>query len=273
MAAKHGIRLGEVQETLLIPLYMRALETQRPDAICRDEQALEIVGSIDYDFSKFDDAAILQLDIAIRTEILDEVTVAFMARHPDAIVVNLGAGLDGRFLRLDNGQVTWFDLDLPDVIELRRQFFTETARNRFLAKSFLEESWIDDLCRKESQPVLLLAEGVTPYLEERHVRELCALIATRLPGAEFVFQSISPNYVNRQDIVPAVNRTKAVFKWGITSGRELEKWDPRYEFLAEWAFIDRHRLRWWSVRKWWFLPPVYCDLRDVMKITYVRFRR
>lgn len=46
--------LKGVPETLLVPLYARAVETQRPDAICRDLQAVAMMAKIDYDFSKFD---------------------------------------------------------------------------------------------------------------------------------------------------------------------------------------------------------------------------
>ena len=40
-------------------------------------------------------------------------------RNPQAAVVHLGCGLDTRFERVDNGQVEWFDLDIPDVMALR----------------------------------------------------------------------------------------------------------------------------------------------------------
>jgi O-methyltransferase involved in polyketide biosynthesis len=267
--SKHRIQLGDVQETLLIPLYMRALETRRPDAILRDDKAVEIVDAIDYDFAKFDSPH-MQLEIAVRTEILDEEVGAFIARRPQCMVVNLGAGLDGRFFRVDNGQVLWIDLDLPDAIDLRGRFYPPSARNRLLACSAFDYRWMDELDRGPATPVLLIAEGFFPYIEQRDVRDLFSQVARRLPGAEFLFQTTSPKYVNQQEIVPSVNRTKAVLKWGISSGRELSEWDPRYEFLAEWAFVDRHRSRWRTVLRWWFLPPIYRDLRQTMKITHMR---
>ncbi|WP_203665178.1 hypothetical protein [Streptomyces parvus] len=41
--------LGTVQETLLIPLYARAVENRKEQALLRDARAEEIVASIDYD--------------------------------------------------------------------------------------------------------------------------------------------------------------------------------------------------------------------------------
>ena len=118
-------KIAGVPETLLIPLYCRAMETQRPDGIIKDGKAVEMVQSIDYDFSRFDKARGSQVGVAIRTEILNEGVRAFTGKHPDATVVNLGAGLCTRFTRVDNGRVTWYELDLPEVIELRRKFFAE----------------------------------------------------------------------------------------------------------------------------------------------------
>lgn len=265
------VELGDVQETLLITLYLRAVESRRADAIIRDQRAIEIVDQIDYDFSKFDQAWIVQLDAAIRTEIFDERVLEFLARHPGSTIVNLGAGLDARFWRIDNGHVRWFDLDMPDSIELRQQFYSESDRNRFLAKSMLDFSWIDDIARTPDEPVLILAEGLLAYFDEAQVRSLFETIADRLPGAEFLFQTMSERYVRRRHRVQGVNRTKAVLKWGVPTGRDVARWDPRYEFLGEWAFIDRYRHRWRWLRWATWLPPVDRIVRQSMKITHLRF--
>jgi O-methyltransferase involved in polyketide biosynthesis len=266
-----AIQLGQVQETLLIPLYMRAKETNRPDAIITDPRAVDIVDSLDYDFRPFDAAWKVQLDVAIRTQIFDNIVREFVAANSNVIVVNLGAGLDGRFERFDNGQLRWFDLDLPDSIALRRQFYEESPRHVFLSQSAFDTSWLDHLKRDSNESVLILAEGLFCYFEEQDVRQLFITIADRLPGAEIAYQSISPRFVNQQHKVPAINSTQAVFRWGVETGRELEAWDPRIEFLEEWAFIDFHRPRWRYLRWATLLPPVYKILRDVMKITHMRF--
>lgn len=264
--------LGAVQETLLIPLYMRARETLRDDAIIRDPRAVEIVRGLDYDFRRFDTAWRVQLDVAIRTEILDQLVSDFVGRHPEALVVNLGAGLDGRFWRLDNGLVRWVDIDLPDAIELRGRYYSQSSRNRFLARSALDPRWFDEIGYAPGQPTLLVAEGLFCYFEEPQLRTLLADVAQRLPGAELVFQSISPRYVGRQDRVPAINRTRAEFRWGVHSGRELVQWDPRLEFRGEWAFIDRYPRRWRWLRYLRWFPAVDTHLREVMKITHLRIR-
>ncbi len=265
-----SLQLGVVQETLLIPLYFRALETGRPDGILRDPVAVQVVESLDYDFAKFDASTPVYLDIVIRTEIFDERVREFIRRHPRGTVINLGAGLCGRFTRVDNGTIHWFDLDMPDAIELRDRFFSEGPRNRHVARSMFDFGWLDEVEVADGEPVMVVAEGLFCYFTEEEVRGLLAAIAGRWPGAEILFQSISRRYVDRQQEVAAVNRTRAEFKWGVDHGAEVASWDPSYRFLGEWYFIDRHRSRWGGLRYRTWLPWVYRDVKQVMKISHLR---
>ena len=124
---------GGVPITMLIPLYARAAETQAPQPMIRDEDAVQMVAAIDYDYSTFADDAATLLGIAIRTQVLDEFAGEYIAQHPDACIINLGAGLDTRFSRVDNGRVRWYDLDLPESIAIRHQFIDR----KFYAKLLL----------------------------------------------------------------------------------------------------------------------------------------
>ncbi len=244
---KIDIDLGVVQETLLIPLYCRALESQRTDAIFHDQKAVEICRNLKYDFSVIDSEPFLHLEIAIRTEVFDKAIRQFLKNHPTATVVNLGAGLDGRFERVDNGQVRWFDLDMPDSIELRRKFYPESSRDTFIVKSMFDYSWIDDVLAQRidvSSPVLIVAEGLLLYFTEEQNKELFQQIANRLSNAHFLVHAICPEIAQDTSVCKSVAMTKATFKWGISEFRELEKWDPRFRVLKEWHFIKRHLWRW-----------------------------
>jgi O-methyltransferase involved in polyketide biosynthesis len=66
----------------------------------------------------------------------DVLVADFLRDHPEGTVVEIGCGLNTRFERLDNGRVHWFDLDLPDSIELRQRFFSDSDRRTTLAAWF-----------------------------------------------------------------------------------------------------------------------------------------
>lgn len=265
-------RLGGVPETLMIPLAMRAAESRRSDAIIHDPTAERIGAAVDYDFTPLAGAWMTQADVAVRTEIIDEILQSLLERHHRLVVANLGAGLDGRFDRLDNGRVRWFDIDLPEVIDLRRQFFTESDRRQFIPRSLLDFAWIDDLARHSDEHVLVVAEGVLHYFPEADVRGLLSQIADRLPGADLVMHTTSPSCVRYQSRNRVFKTFQAPFAWGIATARELTAWDTRIEFVSEEAFVDRHPSRWRWLRWAKALPFVGAELRASMKIAHLRFR-
>ena len=118
---------------MLITLWAKATELKERNPLLRDEKAAEIISKIDYDFSKFKKAKFSQAGVCVRASLIDEETRKFIAAHPDAVVIQLGAGLDARYERLGCPKVThWYDLDLPEVMQLRRQFFEETEQRSFL---------------------------------------------------------------------------------------------------------------------------------------------
>src|SRR5512139_3833756 len=150
--------LSGVPETLLITLYIRASESQRPDALIKDERAEAVVRQLDQEslrktLALTDDFS--RVAVILKGREFDRFAQDFLVRHPDAVVVHIGCGLDTRFERLDNGRVEWYDLDLPDVIDLRRKLVGgEGERHRFLACSVFESDWLSEIGAHRPRPVL-----------------------------------------------------------------------------------------------------------------------
>jgi len=208
----------------------------------------------------------------VRTEILDEATTAFIRQYPDASVVNMGAGLCTRFNRVDNGSITWYELDLPEAIEMRRRFFTETDRHRFIARSITDFSWMGQIQKSEKQPVLFIGEGLFMYFEEEEVKNIFIKIADHFPSAELLFEINGPASVGRSKRHDALSKTdgQAEFKWGPASGAVCEIWDARIRFIREWNYLDRHRDRWRFMRFFAYIPPLKRHIMN--KIVHMGFR-
>jgi O-methyltransferase involved in polyketide biosynthesis len=180
--------LSGVAETLLIPLYARALESQRPDAIMKDEKAVALVTQLRYDFDQVRKIRMNEGNKVARimlTREMDRYTRDFLSRHPDSVVVHIGCGLDSRFERVDNGQVEWYDLDLPDVIELRRELLgDERERYHLLACSVFDSAWLEALKVHSPRPFLFLAENVFVYFTEAQVKSLVLRLRDHFHCAE-----------------------------------------------------------------------------------------
>ena len=218
---KHEARLGAVQETLFIPLAARAIQTQRKHPVLRDPKAVELVRSIDYDTARYDRSA-GGLVTVLRTAIIDFWVRSFLAAHPAATVVELGTGLNTRFERVDNGQVHWFDLDLPDTIELRRAFFADTGRRRMIAASALDEDWLPDVARSRG-PYFFVADGVLVYLPEDQVMAMLARLAERFPGALLVLDTYPKRTLDQQHRLAAKKGIDARWAWSCDDPHSLER--------------------------------------------------
>ena len=221
MENKHQVRLGAVQETLFIPLAARARETQRKHPVLRDPKAVELVQSIDYDAGKYSRGA-GGLVTVLRTAIIDFWVRSFLAAHPAATVVEIGTGLNTRFERVDNGQVHWFDLDLPDVIELRRTFFADTDRRRTVAASVLAEEWLPAVAQSR-RPYFFVADGVLAYLPEEEVMAALARIAGQFPGALIALDTYPRQILDRQHRLAARKGIAARWAWARDDPRTLER--------------------------------------------------
>lgn len=245
-------KLEGIPETMLIPLWARAVETNKTNPIIKDDKALGMISRIDYDFTKFDKSWMSQVGVSIRTMLLDNATHDFMQQNPNAIVINLGAGLDTRFERLKHNNIDcWYDLDVPEAIELRRQFFTESDRNHFIAKSVLDFSWLDDI-NTTGKPVLIIAEGLLMYFTEDELKPLFKQLVTFLSGSEMLFEMLAPLLVGKSKHHDSLSEigSKVEFKWGLKDSREMETWHKGIRFAEEWNYFDYHKNRW----KWfWFI--------------------
>jgi len=229
--------LSGVPETLLIPLYVRAMESQRPDAMLKDEKAVELVTQMRLDFSRVRQIPMPELLKVMRiifTREMDRYARDFVSRHPQAVVVHIGCGLDTRFERVDNGRVEWYDLDLPDVIELRRKLVGgEGARHHFLAGSVLDNAWLDTVSAHRQRPFLFLAEGVFMYFKGAQVKSLVLTLRDHFPDAELVFDAFSPIMRWGHNVRVTRTRVGAYLHWALKHGQDLERWGDGIRLLDE----------------------------------------
>ena len=122
-------KLNGISETLFIPLAGRIYASERFSKLFYDKKLYELrmkLPEIELNFPKQNEYTYLAS--ACRSFNLDNEVKQFIKRFPEGTVVNMGAGLETSFFRVDNGKISWFDLDLPEVIELRKKFFDETDR-------------------------------------------------------------------------------------------------------------------------------------------------
>jgi len=182
--------LRDSEQTLLGPLHERAADARHPLSLLHDAWSLEISMRLAYDFSRLRPPT---RTAVVRTQLFDRVVGAFLAAHPTATLVELGAGLGTRFERLDNGTVRWFDVDRPRVVSLRRRLLPVSGRRMHVASSILERGW-DDLVATTAGPHCFVFEAVLGYLPCDAIRPLLTRIAARFSKATIVFD-LHPRWI------------------------------------------------------------------------------
>ncbi len=249
--------LSGVAETLLIPLTVRALETERPDALFRDETALYLIQKTGRDPEQLlaDISEESRVAVVLRSREFDRRVQKFLKEHTEAAVVQLGCGLDTRFLRVDDGRVEWFDLDLPEVIGLRRRLIGgEGVRHHSLAHSALDLTWLEALSACQNRPFLFLAESVLIYFDEAQVRSLVLTLQANFPGAELLFDAFTPFFIWANNL--RVSRTGIGVRcsWGLKRPRDLERWGRGIRLLDQWYPYECPEPRLGKVRSARFIP-------------------
>ncbi|HET7838803.1 MAG TPA: diguanylate cyclase, partial [Rectinemataceae bacterium] len=263
------LELGAVQETLMMPLWGRAHETRKALPLLRDEAAAAIVEGIDYDFTRIAKRVnpLSRAGWIARAIYFDEAIRSFLREHERAAVVNLGCGLDTSFDRVDDGKAHWYELDLPDVIDLRRRFIAEVERRVFIADSALGSAWYDRI--EKGSSVLILIAGVIYYFEEAELRCLFREIRRRLGRAELIFDYASKRGMraaNRSVIGKAGMGDEARLKWGIDELRELEAWDCGLRILDDRPIFRDHRKRYPPSRR---LGMALSDALGIMSLARI----
>ncbi|WP_293055143.1 class I SAM-dependent methyltransferase [Mycobacterium sp.] len=221
MTSRTTLELGEIQETLLIPLYARACDAASRRPVLGDRRARELVDAINYDFTRFRGRSLS--GSVFRSSIFDGWTARFLREHPAGTVVELGTGLNTRFDRLDNGRVHWFDLDLADVITLRRLFFRDSARYRMLTGSLVDIEWFADVIAGPA-PYLFLSEAVLIYLSAEDVRRALTQLSCGFPGSLIAFDTAGTRMVANQDRNRALAQVNARLHWVCDNPRDIERW-------------------------------------------------
>lgn len=227
------ITLSGVPETMLQTVYARAKETKTRGAI-HDDKAVALVEQLNYDFSLADKDVAMHSGVIARTIVLDRLVEDYLKKHPGAVVVNLACGLDTRCYRM-TGYSHWYNLDLPETMQIREKLLPEQGTISQLAMSAMED-WGKEIA-EDGQPVLILIEGLTMYLTEADVQQIFSVIAGRFTHAT-VFVEIMNPAMARHIKEKSIEGSHAKFTWGVKNGTVLSSLLPGTRFVAEHSLTE-----------------------------------
>lgn len=232
--------LTPTQTSVFAPLYLRALDSRSQRPILGDTLSSQVVHSIDYDFAQPDAlwarggpmvVASLVANVALRSQRIDELVCNFLARYPDAVVLELGCGLDTRAVRCKPiKHVDWYDVDFAEVIALRDEYLPEASRH--IGADLLSSTWLGAIPR--DRPAIVVADGLMAFLSDSGYRALARMLTTHFETGEFVFNAYTRFLMRagrRSSSFKALGTAPA--GEGMDDPREPEGWGAQLAFVEE----------------------------------------
>ncbi len=230
--------LTPVEETALLTLYARALDSRWARPILGDTLADETVAQLDYDFSGLGVQTSVVCQTALRAKMLDDRIRAFVTRHPDAVVVDLGAGLDSAVHRVAPvATVDWYSVDLPGISVLRDRVLPPLPQAHTVAASLVDPDWTDPI--PSDRPTFVVADGLFAFLTEPVIAGIFRRITDHFTSGEGAFNDYGRiGWISRAALkfYPQKMYKDVGSQWGypgFKDARHPQTWSPRLRLVEE----------------------------------------
>ena len=275
---KYHIEKNTVQETLIIPLYARKVCSQLYPTLYRDEVAVRLLDGIDYDFSEAEkkSRSLMQrfgaLEVAMRQNDLAWEVRDYLRTHPNAAVVNLGCGLDNTGRNCDNGSCKIYNLDFPDVIDVRNELLPAGEREENVPCDLNDTAWFDRI--DASGGAVFFASGVFYYFLKEQVKALVQHMADAFPGGRLVFDAANRTAVKmiaKTWLKGAKIKDVGAYFAVSDAPKELPAWDSRLRVSNRGYMLGYHDLKDPSVRGFFRFLARMGDNRMNMQIVRIEF--
>jgi O-methyltransferase involved in polyketide biosynthesis len=229
MGSKISPSFSGLSETMLLTLGCRAVDAASPKPLLGDQWAQHVLDQVDYQLPK---SPALVVTTALRGRLYDTWTVEFLNNNPEATVLHLGCGLDSRVLRLSWGpRVTWIDLDVPEVIHLRKTLLPSAPGDyRLIESSIMEDAWLEEI--PADRPTLIIMEGLVSYLQPPDVENIVSRLCSHFSSGQIMANVLGHVAVRIQAIHTPIHNTGARFHFAMDDLHDFEKFHPRVKLKS-----------------------------------------
>ena len=218
-------------ETMLQSFYARAQYSKRKNHKFYDAKAVELVDKIDYDFSAAAKDSAMGKGVIARTIVFDELVKNYIEKNPGCTVVNIACGLDTRFYRMDNGKITWYNLDLPETIAIRNQIFEESGRVSTIGISALDSAWPKEV--KVRGKMLFIIEGLSMYLTAEENGKILKVIKDNFDNAYILMECLAKTWIKKEGIEKSIQQTGSKFVFGADHFEDLGNMTKGYHNIKD----------------------------------------
>ena len=204
----------------------------------KDLKAKEIIDTLGVDVSQYD-PFMSHEGVVARTIMYSNQLQELIKQYPDALCINLGCGFDDKFVQVDNGEIVWYDVDLPDIMSVRRKIYQDRERCIMRDGSALESDWTKGLPKRSTTIVVM--EGVLEYFTKEQVTTCLNMLCDSFEHGFLLAELHHPILGKNTQHHDAVKHTNAQFHWGTKSGKEYLDLEPRMSLVSERSYNEEMR--------------------------------
>lgn len=179
--------LNGVEDTLYIPLIARIYASMRFSDFFYDKKALLLEQYIPKNSIEKNSIEYFYMASVCRQQTIDKKIIDFLSKNEQSNVVFLGSGLETAYNRINNNDANFYQIDLPNVIEVRQKVLGAGKNEKLIKGDMFNLEWAKEI--DTSLPTLVVVSGVFQYFEENKIVELIKKMKTLIPQGELIFDA------------------------------------------------------------------------------------
>ena len=246
--------LNSISETALITLRARVIESQKENAVIKDDVGAECLRRLQKLLPRETQDRILKKKLpstltrhlALRARKYDGYARTFMEEHPNGMVVSLGCGFDTRYWRLFERPWKYVEVDLPEVIEVKKQVLGDIAQYLMIGCSVTDEAWIQKILPIQRDNILFIAEGLFMYLPRDEVIRIFKKLSASFTKSQIAVEVVSESFtkgIGKRLLKSKMQRSfgmreDASFNFGIKDAKEIENYGNNIRVIEEWSYFE-----------------------------------
>lgn len=220
---------NSVNKTLYIPLYGKAYVSKK-GIILQDKKAEEIWAEEGFTLKGKSRSKWLAYYMGMRSAVFDNWLRERIAEEKEALVIHIGCGMDSRVERIGEMNISWYDVDFPQVIKERRRYYSENEHYHMLEADIRNNDWIADIPKEKK--VLVVMEGVSMYLRPEEIKQLFKTISENFTQAGILVDCYSDFAAKASKYKNPINDVGVTTVYGIDDPKVLED-DTGMSFVKE----------------------------------------
>jgi methyltransferase (TIGR00027 family) len=248
------MQLNDVSKTAIVTLRSRVAESEKNKPLIHDPMARYCLDRLATFATEAEKTLLfnrrlspaLTSHIGLRARKYDAIVNEFISRNSESTMINLGCGFDTRYWRIDHEKCRYLELDLPEVVELKKEALNERLSYELMAGSVLDTAWIDTVASGGNRNCLLVAEGLFMYLPRAEVIGLFKAFSKKLYHSQIVLEVVTEQYTRglwKKIVILKMKQdlgfdSGSSYNFGVKNALELEAFADGIRVVNEWSYVE-----------------------------------